>query len=124
MGGLDLNADRIVQLEQRMAAMESRLQTLAGILASFQPAGRLMASRGVSEQGQEDVYRIVDEMSVRVDHGDRPSFAEFEERIIQSAGTGVDRRFVEVLVDALKIERPQQERLYDHFTRAMDFLRA
>ena len=71
------------------------------------------------------MYEVVDEMSDRLNRGESVSFTEFEERL-----TGLvphlasNRRFFELLVEALKIERRTSMRLCMHFTRAMALLRS
>ena len=120
---VDISVERVIELETRVSTLETRLGAMAGVLAALQPVGRLMVKYGVSEAQQVDVYRIINEMSARLDHSDRPSFTEFEERVMNVVGKQTDRRFIELLVEALKIERPDSERLYDHFTRAMELLR-
>jgi hypothetical protein len=82
-----------------------------------------MAKYGVSEEQQLEVHAIITEMVARADHGDMPSFTEFEERVLSATGGRGDRAFIELLVEALRIERPDAAALYEHFTRAMPLLR-
>jgi hypothetical protein len=115
---------RIVGLERRIDELESRLQMFSGIIAALQPVSRLLVKYGVTEPQQMEVYRLINEMASRLDRGEMPSFTEFDDRVTAIIGAShSDRAFVALLVEALKIERPDSMRLYNHFSRAMDLLR-
>jgi hypothetical protein len=124
---LDINDDRLIELEAKVQELETRFDGIAGILGVLQPVARLLESCGALETRQLSlaVYEIVDEMSARLNRGEAVSFTEFEERL-----TGLvpplssNRRFFELLVEALRVEKRASARLCVHFTRAMALLRS
>jgi len=117
----------LIELEAKVQELETRFDGIAGILSLLQPVARLLESCGALDTRQLSlaVYEVVDEMSDRLNRGESVSFTEFEERL-----TGLvphlasNRRFFELLVEALKIERRTSMRLCMHFTRAMALLRS
>ena len=111
---------RVIELEARVAELEARLAGVIRVVAASRPLGRVLAGYGVSADQERVVYAIVNEMAERHEQGQVASFAEFEERITHIIGQHHgDRRFVELIVDALRIEQPAFKRLYAKFTNAM-----
>jgi hypothetical protein len=116
--------DRIVDLEAKVQHLEARLEGLTGIVAAMRPVAKLLSSYGVSPNQERVIYRIVDEMALRLENGEQVSFAEFEERVLYLVGQlRGERRFIGLLVEALRIEHPALKRLYDQFTNAMALFR-
>ncbi len=111
---------RMIDLEARVAELEARLEGVTRIVAESGPLARVLASHGVSADQERVIYAIIDEMAERHEQGRPAPFAEFEDRIISLVGQlHGDRRFVELIVEALRIERPKLKRLYVKFTNAM-----
>src|SRR5436190_2049842 len=111
---------RVIELEARVAELEARLGGVIRVVAASRPLGRVLAGYGVSADQERVVYAIVNEMAERHEQGQVASFAEFEERITHIIGQHHgDRQFVELIVDALRIEQPAFKRLYTKFTNAM-----
>lgn len=119
-----IEADRVIELESRVAELEARLAGVIRVVAASRPLGRVLTSCGVSEHQERAIYAIIDEMAERLDKGEVALFTEFEDRIIDTlAQLGGDRRFVELIVEALRIERPALTRLCDQFATAMALIR-
>ena len=78
----------------------------------------------MSEDQERVIYGIVNEMADRLGNGEVAPFTEFEDRITYMvAQLGGDPRFVELIVEALRIERPALTRLYEQFATAMALIR-
>jgi hypothetical protein len=116
--------ERIATLERRIDGLEGHFRLWAGLMTGLRPVRPLLARYGLTEDEQIDLFRLIEEMSERHDGGELPSFSEFVERV-----TGIapvvhgDRAFVALLVEALRIERPDSAPLYQHFSRAMELVR-
>ena len=119
-----IEADRVIELEARVADLEARLAGVIRVVAATRPLGRVLTSYGVSEDQERVIHAIVNEMAERQEKGEVALFTEFEDRIThlvpQFSG---DRRFVELIVEALRIERPALTRLYEQFATAMALIR-
>ena len=123
---LDIKDDRLIELEAKVQELETRVDGIAGLLSVLQPVARLLESCGARETQQLSlaVYDVVDEMSTRLNRGEAVSFTEFEERLTNLVPhLRSDRRFFELLVEALRIEGRASARLCVYFTRAMALLR-
>jgi hypothetical protein len=116
---------QMAELQGRVAELESQLAMALGILSLIRPAATVLSSNGADESKQQELYRLLDEMESRVVSGSSVSYADFAERIAQlvPAKRG-DRRFVEFLIDALKLERPSSKPMLDYLTNAMALFRA
>lgn len=120
-----LDSQVVDDLQARVADLESQLGAALGILALIRPAATLLSRCGADPTQQESFYDLVDEMTRRVDDGATVSYAEFADRVseIVPSRRG-DRRFFEVLVEAVKLERPDAKPMLDHLTHAMALFRA
>jgi hypothetical protein len=117
-------ADRIFELEARIERLETQLDGITSVVAALQPLEQLLARYNVSEQQRRVLYGIINEMANRLERNEITSFAEFEERVTFMIGQlRGDRRFVELVIQAIRVERPALTRLYEHFTVAMALLR-
>jgi hypothetical protein len=118
-----LDAD-VIDLRARVTELEAQLNTALGILALIRPAETVLSRWGTAQEQQRAFYDLIDEMTRRVDDGSTVSYAEFAERVseIVPARRG-DRRFFEVLVEAVKLERPDSRPMLDHLTHAMALFR-
>jgi len=118
-----LDAD-VIDLQARVTELEAQLNTALGILALIRPAETILSRWGADPEQQRAFYDLIDEMRRRVDNGSTVSYAEFAERVseIVPARRG-DRRFLEVLVEAVKLERPDSRPMLDHLTHAMALFR-
>jgi len=118
-----LDAD-VIDLQARVTELEAQLNTALGILALIRPAEAILGRSGADPEQQRAFYDLIDEMRRRVDDGSTVSYAEFAERVseIVPARRG-DRRFFEVLVEAVKLERPDSRPMLDHLTHAMALFR-
>ena len=119
-----IEADRVIELEARVADLEARLAGVIRVVAASRPLGRVLSSYGVTEDQERVIYAIVTEMGERLANGEVAPFAEFEDRIAYMvAQLSGDRRFLELIVEALRIERPALTRLYEQFATAMALIR-
>ena len=122
---LDRQIDsQVTDLQARVTDLEARVNTALGILTLIRPAATVLSRWGVDSGQQKAFYQLIDEMTQRVDEGSTVSYAEFAERVseIVTARRG-DREFLEVLVEALKLERPNSRPMLDHLTHAMALFR-
>jgi hypothetical protein len=111
---------RMIELEARVAELEARLGGVIRVVAASRPLGHVLTSYGLSDDQERVIFAIISEMAERSEHGEAAPFAEFEERITNMVGQlRGDRRFVELIVEALRIERPAFKRLYEKFTNGM-----
>jgi len=119
-----LDAD-VIDLQTRVTDLEAQLNTALGILALIRPAEMVLSRWGADPQQQRAFYGLIDEMTRRVDDGSTFSYAEFAERVsaIVPARRG-DRRFFEILIEAVKLERPDSRPMLDHLTHAMALFRS
>jgi hypothetical protein len=118
-----IDPDRINDLEARVAALETRLAGVVKVLSATMPLAAVMSSQGVTRDQARVAYSIVNEIVKRVEDGEDVSFVEFEERITYLLAQLDDRRFLEIVVEALRIERPALSHLCDRFNGAMALIR-
>ena len=114
----------VTDLQARVTDLEARVNTALGILALIRPAATVLRRLGVDSGQQKAFYQLIDEMTQRVADGSTVSYAAFAERVseIVPSRRG-DRKFLEVLVEALKLERPNSKPMLDHLTHAMALFR-
>jgi hypothetical protein len=112
------------EVEVRLASMETQLNTALGVLALMQPAATVLKVNGADKAQQQKLFDLIDEMSKRVDSGCSVSFSEFEDRVSElvPARRG-DRKFSEMLIEALKLERPASKPMLDYLTTVMSLFR-
>ena len=116
---------QVTDLESRITDLEARLETALGILALIRPAETVLTQSGTAGPEQQQFYRLIDEMTKRVDAGFSVSYSEFEERISALVPTRRgDRNFFAILIEALKLERPSSKPMLDYLTHAMGLFRA
>ena len=116
---------QVLDLQARLADVESQLGAALGILALIRPAATLLSRAGADPRQRQAFYDLIDEMTRRVDEGATVSYAEFADRVSEIAPTRRgDRRFLEVLIEAVKLERPDAKPMLDHLTHAMALFRA
>jgi hypothetical protein len=115
---------QVIDLETRITNLEARLNATLGLLTLIRPAATALSVCGVDESKREDFYRVIDDMTSRVGSGFSVSYAEFEERIssLVPAKRG-DRKFFALLIEALKLERPNSKPMLDYLTHAMALFR-
>ena len=116
---------QLSELKGRVSDLEAQLTTALGILALLQPTAAVLTVNGADKQQQQEFFELVDEFTKRADSGYSVSFAEFEDRVadIVPVRRG-DRRFLEFLIEALKLERPSAKPMLDYLTHAMSLFRA
>jgi hypothetical protein len=118
-----IDQDRINDLEAKVEALEARLAGVVKVLSATKPLAAVMSSQGVTRDQARVVYSIVNEMGKRIENGEGVSFVEFEERMTYMVAQLDDRRFLEVIVEALRLERPALAHLCDRFIGAMALIR-
>ncbi len=116
---------QVADLQARVTDLEAQLNTALGILGLIRPAATVLSGCGADEGQQHALYRLIDDMESRVVAGSSVSYADFAERVadLVPARRG-DRRFVELLIEALKLERPASKPMLDYLTHAMALFRA
>jgi hypothetical protein len=115
----------IQELGARVAGLEQRVGCALDVVATLHPAAMLLTSYGIDEAGRRRIDHVVDTMSARIDSGIPVAYVEFEARIAELIpGEAGDRRFFELLIEALKLERPHSKRLFEQFSKAMALLRS
>jgi hypothetical protein len=112
-------------LELRLAGVETQLNTALGILAMTRPAATVLSRSGADQAQQQEFFRLIDELTKRVDSGASVSFSEFEDRVVElvPARRG-DRKFFEVLIEAVKLERPSAKPMLDYLIHVMAIFRS
>jgi hypothetical protein len=79
---------------------------------------------GADASQQQAFFALVDEMTRRVDSGSSVSFADFEERVADIVpATRGNRKFFELLLEALKVERPEAKPMLEYLTHGMALFR-
>jgi hypothetical protein len=121
---VQVDSSQVTELQGRVAELEAQLKTALGILGLMKPAETLMAHCGADAAQQQALYRMIDEMESRVIQGSSVSYSDFSERVADLVpGKRGDRKFVELLIDALKLERPSSKPMLDYLTNAMALFR-
>jgi hypothetical protein len=116
---------QVTELQARVMDLETKLNTALGILALTRPAATVLRRCGAEKEQQEEFFRLVDEMTKRVETGFSVSYSDFEERVLELVpGKRGDRKFLEVLIEAVKLERPSSKPMLDYLTNAMALFRA
>ncbi len=116
---------QLVDLELRLTGLETQLNTALGILALMRPAATVLSDCGADKEQQQEFFDLVDRFTKQVDSGCSVSFAEFEDRVLEIVPTKRgDRRFFEILIEALKLERPTAKPMLDYLTHVMSLFRA
>ena len=112
-------------LELRLTDLETQLSTALGILALTGPAATVLSRCGADQAQQQEFFRIIDDLTKRVDSGCSVSFSEFEDRVVEIVPTKRgDRKFFEVLIEAVKLERPHAKPMLDYLIHVMSLFRA
>ena len=120
---ITIDPGRIDDLEAKVATLEARLAGVVKVLSATKPLAAVMSSQGATSAQARVVYAIVNELGMRVDNGENVAFVEFEERITYLLAQLDDRRFLELIVEAIRIERPALAHLCDRFIGAMALIR-
>ena len=120
---ITIDPGRIDDLEAKVATLEARLAGVVKVLSATKPLAAVMSSQGATSAQARVVYAIVNELGKRVDNGENVAFVEFEERMTYMVAQLDDRRFLEVIVEALRLERPALAHLCDRFIGAMALIR-
>jgi hypothetical protein len=116
---------QLSDLELRLTGLETQLNTALGILALMRPAATVLSGCGADKGQQQEFFDLVDQYTKRVDSGCSVSFAEFEDRVLEIVPSKRgDRRFFEVLIEALKLERPSSKPMLDYLAHVMSIFRA
>ena len=119
-----LDSSQVADLQGRIAELEAQLRTALGILGLMRPAETVLAHCGADQVQQQALYKMIDEMEARVIQGSSVSYSDFSERVADLVpGKRGDRKFVELLIDALKLERPTSKPMLDYLTNAMALFR-
>lgn len=112
-------------LELRLTGLETQLNTALGILALTRPAATVLSRSGADPAQQQEFFRLIDELTKRVDAGASVSFSEFEDRVVELVpNKRGDRKFFEVLIEAVKLERPTAKPMLDYLIQVMSIFRA
>ena len=113
------------ELELRVAGLETQLNTALGILALTRPAATVLSRCGADATQQQEFFRIIDDLTRRVDSGASVSFSEFEDRVVDLVPSKRgDRKFFETLIEAVKLERPAAKPMLDYLIHVMALFRA
>jgi hypothetical protein len=116
---------QLSDLEMRLAGLESQLNTALGILALTRPAATVLSRCGADHAQQQEFFRIIDDLTRRVDSGASVSFSEFEDRVVDLVpNKRGDRKFFEMLIEAVKLERPAAKPMLDYLIHVMSLFRA
>ena len=112
-------------IENRLAGLETQLNTALGILALTRPAATVLSRCGADQAQQQEFFRIIDDLTKRVDSGASVSFSEFEDRVVDLVPSKRgDRKFFEMLIEAVKLERPAAKPMLDYLIHVMALFRA
>ena len=118
------NAGDAGELQARIANLEARLTTVLGILRLIRPAATVLTQSGADAGQQEAFFSLIDEMTRRVEAGASVSFSDFEERVADIVpATRGNLKFFELLVEALKVERPEAKPMLEYLTHGMALFR-
>jgi hypothetical protein len=80
---------------------------------------------GADQAQQQEFFRIIDDLTRRVDSGASVSFSEFEDRVVDLVpNKRGDRKFFETLIEAVKLERPAAKPMLDYLIHVMALFRA
>jgi hypothetical protein len=121
---VQVDSNQVAELQARVADLEAQLKIAVGILGLMRPAETVLARCGADQAQQQALYRMIDEMEARVIQGSSVSYSDFSERVADLVpGKRGDRKFVELLIDALKLERPSSKPMLDYLTNAMALFR-
>ena len=114
----------MAELRARVTDLEGRLTTVFGVLRLIRPAVAVLSHSGADAQQQQAFFALVDEMTRRVESGSSVSFADFEERVADIVpATRGNRKFFELLLEALSVERPEAKPMLDYLTHGMALFR-
>jgi hypothetical protein len=117
--------DNIPELHARVAELEQQLDTALGILGLIRPATTVLTRCDVKSEQQEAFFRLIDEMTRRAMSGSSVSYSEFEERVGELVpGRRDDRKFFEVLIEAVKLECPESKPMLEYVAHVMTLYRS
>jgi hypothetical protein len=120
----DRQRDDVAELQARVADLEARLGTVFGVLGVMRPAAMVLSHSGADASQQQAFFTLVDEMTRRVESGSSVSFSDFEERVADIVpATRGNRKFFELLLEALKVERPGAKPVIEYLTHGMSLFR-
>ena len=112
--------------EQRIAALESRVQELdtlvnlaLRLLAVEKPVSALLERYGATQAEDQAVHAMLADVARRAEQGGMyaPSYAGFQNEIDATFPTvRGDRQFVTLLLDTLKLDRPAYQKLHAYAT--------
>jgi hypothetical protein len=112
-------------LENRIAGLETQLNTALGIIALTRPAETVLSRCGADQAKRQEFFHIIDDLMKRVDAGASVSFSEFEDRVVDIVPSKRgDRKFFEILIEAVKLERPAAKPMLDYLIHVMALFRA
>jgi hypothetical protein len=110
------------QQEQRIAALESKVQELEALvnvalrlLAVEKPVSARLERYGATEAEDVAVHDLLDDTATRADQGGMyaPSFGGFINALFDRfPAMRNNREFVTLLLDTLKLDRPAYQKLY------------
>ena len=114
----------MTELQTRVDELEARLNTAIGIISLLRPAATVLNRCGVGKDEQRAFYGLIDEMDMRAESGNSVSYADFEAHVAELVPSRRgDRKFLEYLVEALKLERPRSKPMLDYLANAMTLFR-
>ena len=112
--------------EQRIAVLESKVQELdtlvnlaLRLLAVEKPVSALLERYGATQAEDHAVHTLLDDVARRAEQGGMyaPSFAGFQNEIDATfPAVRGDRQFVSLLLDTLKLDRPNYRKLHAYAT--------
>ena len=113
---MDNQPDRIAALEATVQELDTLVNPALRLLAVEKPVSTLLERVGATAAEDLAVQALLDDLTPRAEQGAMyaPSFGGFVNKLTQPFPAARDNRlFVDLLIDALKIDRPADRRLRD-----------
>ena len=111
----DKPPDRIAALESKVQELDTLVNLALRLLAVEKPVSALLERYGATDAEDVAVHALLDDLSRRAEQGGMyaPSFGGFVNELIERFPAARDnRQFVDLLIDALKIDRQAYRRLH------------
>jgi hypothetical protein len=106
---------RLTALESKVQELEAMVTLALRLLALEKPVSALLENFGAGQSEDMAVHALLDDLARRAEQGhvDTPSFGGFELELFRRfPRIRGNREFVSLLLDALKIDRPEYRALH------------